>query len=285
MADLRTSVLLTLVAATAGLGASAAVAQERWSVVEGEARIVLPGPGGTHKVKRAELVCAERIWSLAITLSEAAPAPADIVARLSVGSFGADGAGRVEGDALTIAVPEEALGPIKAGTRLGVSIADGDLLGAPAFPLRGSRVAIDDAAARCSEPDMSAYQAVAFASGEDDLALARELRGTDIDAFRQSTASDARVAVGKVPLGADGNLVFIQLCGSSWYYGASGCSLTGHLREDEGWRVVFESEGASLYIDPSSESRGFPGLVTLPALSAGPIIWSWTGGAYRREST
>lgn len=282
MADLRTSVLCGLIAAGFCATALPAAAQERWTVIDDEARIVLPAAGGSHKVERAELVCAERLWSLAITLAEPAPAQTDVAARLEVGTFAIDATGRLDGPALTIAVPVEALGPIKAGTRLGVSLADGDLLGAPAFPLRGSRLAIDQAAASCTDPDMSAYEAVAFSESEDDLALARDLRGADIDAFRQATASDAKVTVGEVAMGGDGGLVFVQLCGSSWYYGASGCSLTGHLREDDGWRVVFESEGASLYIDRSAELRGFPGLVTLPALSAFPVNWSWTGGAYRQ---
>lgn len=282
MADLRITAFTGLVAVTLGINAAPAAAQDRWTAIGDEARIMLPAASGTHKVERAEFVCAERLWTLAITLSQPAPEPVEVTAHLAVGAYAGDGTGRVDGTALRVAVPAEALGLIKAGTRLSVTLADGDLLGAPAFPLRGSRLAIDQAAAHCTDPDMAAFEAVAFAAGEDDLELARELRGADIDAFRQATASDARVTVGQVKVGDDGSLVFVQLCGSSWYYGASGCSLTGHLDEDQGWRVVFESEGASLYIDRSSERRGFPGLVTLPALSAAPLIWSWTGDAYRQ---
>jgi hypothetical protein len=275
-------VLAVGLALSAALHGGAAQAQDRWTAVSGEARIELPAAGGEHRVEAAFMVCAERRWALEIRLAEELPAgPA-------AGTVSVDGRdhaveGTLASSVLTLPVPQEVLAPLKAGLRLRVELAGeaATALGSPIFALRGSRVAIDAAAPLCSAPDMTAYEEVVLASDGEGAELARELRADDIAAFRTSTASDARVEHGSALVGEDREIIFVRLCGSSWYYGASGCSLTGHMMQAGGWRTVFESEGAALHQDRGARDGGLFRLVTLPATAMAPISWRWSGSSYR----
>ena len=78
-------------------------------------------------------------------------------------------------------------------------------------------------------------------------------------------------------------MLFATVCGSSWYYGRSGCTLFGYLRAApaEEWREVYNSEGLNLYIDPNASKGGWPDLLTLePVGGLEPMRWTWTGERY-----
>jgi hypothetical protein len=104
-----------------------------------------------------------------------------------------------------------------------------------------------------------------------------------MDAFRLATASEPVLSVAMAELGEGRRLLLTRLCGSSWYYGASGCNVTGFaLRSDaRSWRVALESEGVLLHLDDARASSGWPDLVTLPLRGPGqPRRWRWNGGGY-----
>jgi hypothetical protein len=78
-------------------------------------------------------------------------------------------------------------------------------------------------------------------------------------------------------------VLFTRLCGSSWYYGASGCNITGFAPDakGDGWRVVYDSENVHLHTDPRAVTDGWPDIVTLPVRTGGAgLVWRWDGKAY-----
>ena len=78
-------------------------------------------------------------------------------------------------------------------------------------------------------------------------------------------------------------MLFATVCGSSWYYGRTGCSLFGFLRSSatEEWKQVYNTEGLAIYVDPKASNGGWPNLVTLePSGGYGPMHWKWNGAEY-----
>jgi hypothetical protein len=213
----------------------------------------------------------------------------------------------VEKDASMLRVPRAAIEPLKDGLRMEL-FPDGrpaDGAGGIVFSLRGSRVAIDAAENRCSPRDMSAYQAVTFTPYSSYINLVKELREDDIRAFAKATASQPELAAAMVELDEGRRLLFTRLCGSSWYYGRSGCNITGFAPDGTGgsngrdgkqtaqdaadaeipagvpsWRVVYDSENVRLYTDPRSAPDGWRDLVTLPVGGGAGLFWRWNGKRY-----
>lgn len=271
-----------------------AQAADRWLADEVEASAALPLPRGDAAVTGAAMSCAAQRWTLRLEF-EGDTVPAGGAATMVVDgrSFALDMA--VEGGGLAASVPREAIEPLKDGLRLAVGLSGADTADELAFPLRGSRIAISAAQERCSLRDMSAYRPVTLTPYSSYINLARRLRADDIDAFALSTASQPEVSVAMTELGEGRRLLFTRLCGSSWYYGLSGCNITGfapdanaQARDDdedvaEGpqWRAVYDTENVLLHLDPKSFSHGWPDLVTLPVRAAGAgLIWRWDGRAY-----
>jgi hypothetical protein len=159
-----------------------------------------------------------------------------------------------------------------------------EAVGDAAFALRGSRIAITAAQERCSLRDMSAYTPVTFTPFSSYMALARELRKDDIAGFRLSTASEPALVAAMAEFDGGRRVLFTRLCGSSWYYGASGCNVTGFAPKaapDAGWRVVYDTENVLLYTDPATAESGWRDIVTLPARGPGSAsVWRWNGSAY-----
>ena len=77
-------------------------------------------------------------------------------------------------------------------------------------------------------------------------------------------------------------MLFATVCGSSWYYGRSGCTLFGYLRAApaEEWREVYNSEGLHLYIDPNASKGGWPDRDAGTGRRPQPMRWTWTGERY-----
>lgn len=275
--------LLAFVAPVSGL----AQTNERWRVDETEARAVLPAPRGKSPVKAATLSCTAQHWQLAIEADE------DV--KTSAVTLTVDGrdfalAAIPDAQGLIFAVPRTAIEPLKAGLRLEFTLSHDEETDAPVtagFSLRGSRLALNAAQQRCTPRDMSAYTPVTFTPYSSYVNLGRELRDDDIAAFRFSTASEPKLDVAMAEFGEGHRLLLTRLCGSSWYYGASGCNIAGFAPSGEdSWEAIYDTENVLLYSDPDSVTDGWPDLITLPAsqkghMVAGPgLIWRWDGKAY-----
>jgi hypothetical protein len=290
--------VLSCIALTFAMTAQAAIAQpaDRWVADEAVASAALPAPAAGGGVASATLSCAEQRWSLQLDFG-AASAPEAGAATMAIGSRAFDLETRLDGSILTAKVPRQAIGPLQNGSRLEIRFAEvqDEPPASLAFSLRGSKIAISSAQERCSLRDMSAYQPVTFTPYSSYINLARELRSADIDAFAQATASQPKLDVAMVELDEGRRVVFTRLCGSSWYYGLSGCNITGFAPEpaggDEGgegdagkkpaWRTVYDTENVLVHLDPKSLSHGWPDVVTLPARAQGTgLVWRWNGKSY-----
>lgn len=276
---------------------AAAQSPDRWTADEVEARATLPPPRDSAKVTGAELSCAAQKWTLRLTVARAdglADGLAGDEARIGVDGDAYPARLAVQPGALAIAVPRAALEPMKSGLRLDVDFTGAieEAVGDLAFSLRGSRIAMTAVEERCSLRDMSPYRPVTFTPYSSYLNLARTLRRTDIDAFALATASQPTLDAAMTEFGDGRRVLFTRLCGSSWYFGASGCNITGFAPQTPGdaegggetvpaWRVVYDTENVVLHTDPKSAAEGWPDLVTLPVRSAGPgRIWRWEGRDY-----
>src|SRR5690606_19489318 len=89
-----------------------------------------------------------------------------------------------------------------------------------------------------------------------------------------------------VEFGDGRRVLFTRLCGSSWYFGATGCNVTGFAPGDgattaKPWRIVYDTENVHLYTDPESAEGGWRDIVTLPVGTGGSgKVWRWSGAAY-----
>lgn len=275
-----------LVAALAALVCAAppALAQASWVAHEAEARATLPAVQEGTAVTGATLSCEAQRWRLDLTLAEGTTArDGDVVVGIDRRTFELKAVATAGG--LAIALPRAAIEPLKAGIRLRLDFAaEGEEgPGEAAFALRGSRVAITAAQERCSLRDMSAYTPVTFTPFTSYMKLARDLRKDDTAGFRLSTASEPRLDAAMAEFDDGRRVLFTRLCGSSWYYGASGCNVTGFApeTEGEGWRAVYDSENVHLHTDPAAVTDGWPDIVTLPVRTGGAgLVWRWDGKAY-----
>lgn len=264
---------------------------DRWTVAETEAQALLPSPRGHTQVTGAALSCATQRWRLEISTGGEITAP-DATMTVDGRAFLL---GRIaDADGLSYMVPRQAIEPLKAGLRLELAMAD-EVTG---FSLRGSKLALAAVQERCTPRDMSAYTKVTFTPWSSYMNLGRELRQADIAAFRLSTASEPKLDVAMAEFGEGRRLLLTRLCGSSWYYGASGCNITGFAPKGgsgggsggesggEGWVEVYDTENVILHSDPAMVIDGWPDLVTIPAgqkgnMVAGPgLIWRWDGKNY-----
>ena len=263
----------------------------QWAADEVLARATLPLTAGSD-VLEANLSCEARRWTLALMLTEGTPLQAGD-AILSVDGRAFDLRVSLADGGLSMTMPREALEPLANGLRMqvGFSGALADDLGEVVFPLRGSRVAIGAVEDKCTQRDMSAYRAVTFTPYSSYINLARELRTDDIAAFETATASQPQVSAAMAEMGEGRRVLFTRLCGSSWYYGLSGCNITGFVaeaqpnaqgsEEADTWRAVYDTEDVAMHLDPQSLSHGWADLVTLPARGAGSgLVWRWDGRGY-----
>ena len=261
-----------------------ATAADRWQPVESEATVTLPDPAPSRGIASAQLACAEQHWSLALKLSpETKLAVGPLSARLAVGAQHFEAEAKAEAGTVTFPVPSLAIGPLKVATRALVTIDDKAEGLETAFSLRGSRVAIEAAAPFCSKRDMSDYETVALTPYSSYLIEARELRKDEIDLFRQATTAEPVVSATKAVMADGRSLLFVELCGSSWYYGASGCNVAAFARLGNAvdWKKVYDAEGADLYLDRQAMADGWPTVISLPKKGGGDLVrWTWDGDGY-----
>jgi hypothetical protein len=265
---------------------SPAAAQSTWTAADFEARITLPAPLPGSPVTAATLSCAEQVWTLVLSLeADAVVEGAEGTVTLALPRETFDAPSKALPAGIEIVVPSRVLEPIRAATRLTIAFAGGDEV---SFPLTGSRRAINAAEALCTQRVMPLVNSIPLTPYSSYLPLTREIRRADIADFAVSTGSEPRLRAGMVEIGEGRRLLFSELCGSNWYYGVSGCNLSGYApvegqdgRAPEGWRQVYETEGVFLYIDPDTASEGWPDLIAIPAKTDGADLrWRWDGRGY-----
>ncbi|MDP3897372.1 MAG: hypothetical protein Q8Q62_11925 [Mesorhizobium sp.] len=244
---------------------------------------MLPAPSQARGITGGELRCAEQRWHLALSFDPVAAAPAmPVAANLAVDGQVFELGGDVKDQEVALPISNVLVQLFKAGTRLTVEIAATPSLRA-GFSLRGSRRAIDAAAPFCSKPDMSRYQRIVLSPYSPLVQLAAELRKDEIRLFRQATTAEPTVGAEMIELADGKRMLLAEICGSSWYYGVSGCNLAGFVREDSSaeWRIVYDTEGADLYIDRGLTIGGWPKLIALPKQGGGEAVsWLWSGAGY-----
>lgn len=270
------------------LSANPVMAQnsDRWIADEVQSLAKLPRV--SDAVSAATLTCSAQKWTLALDLAEAdglEPGTAEM--RVDASFFEVKVA--VTDTGLAISIPREALDPLKRGVRWTIDFSGkleekpGDLT----LSLRGSRLAINAMEGTCSLRDMSAYQPVTFSPYSSYLSLARELREDDLKAFTVATTAQAKIDAAMAEFGDGRRVLFTRLCGSSWYFGASGCNITGFAPDPaaEGtWRVVYDTENKHVFTDPRSAHQGWRDIVTLPAgVGGNGKVWRWSGETYALE--
>jgi hypothetical protein len=275
------------------LGAAApAHAQSAWTTLDGEAAALLPRPERGSPFSGGRLACAGQVWTMTLATEPGAPvAGATGTAILSVprGDFPAKSEAVAAG--VEIVVPHAALEPMMASNWLTVSFEGGDTQ--TRITLAGSRRAITAVDGACTPREMPLFNSVALTPYSSYLELARQLRRQDIRDFVDSTATSPTLRAGMVEIDAERRLLFSELCGSTWYYGVSGCGLAGFApvagaapEKPEGWRLVYESEGVFLYVDPRTSVGGWPVLVSLPRRAGDEETrWIWTGEAYAMQES
>jgi hypothetical protein len=275
------------------LGAAApAFAQSAWTVVEGEVAALLPKPERGSPFTGGTLACSGQVWTMTLlTEPGAVVGGATGTAILSVprGDFPAKSAAVAAG--VEITVPHAALEPMMASNWLTISFEAGD--SRTRIALSGSRRAITAVDGACTPREMPLFNSVALTPYSSYLELARKLRREDIRDFVDSTATSPTLRAGMVEIDADRRLLFAELCGSTWYYGVSGCGLAGFApvaggdpETTDGWRLVYESEGVFLYVDPKTSVDGWPVLVSLPRRAGDEETrWLWSADAYAMEDS
>jgi hypothetical protein len=262
-------------------GALSATAGDRWEEAGSGAVAILPVPLKATNITGGSFSCAEQRWSFRLRVETTSAVPRQETT-VAVAIDGADFPAKVDWSpgVVTISVPFEMLDLLKAGNRLSFAF---DSEPATVFSLRGSRVVLDAVAPRCSEVDMSAYQSVALSETDQAIGTAAKLMAEESALFREATGKQSVLAAASFKVAPDAEMVFASLCGSSRYYGESGCTLSGFARQGASgdWREVYNSEGMALYLNPKTSAGGWPDLITLaPNGGAEPSHWMWTGLAY-----
>lgn len=277
-------------------GSAMAQTSERWVADGTKAQAVLPLPRDNDAVTAVKFSCAAQKWTLAIETglkSGKGKFPAEM--RVDARTFSVSAATQAGG--IFIAIPREALDPLKTGLRWEIDFSGEpeEVVGDMTLPLRGSRIAITAMEETCSPRDMSAYKQVSFSENSAYIGLARQLRRKDMDAFTLATTAQAKVDAGIAVFKEGRRVLFTRLCGSAWYFGRSGCNITGFApramfdgpeaettdADTPDWLVVYDTENALLYTDPKSASDGWADIIALPARSQQTgKVWRWAGNTY-----
>lgn len=265
-------------------GATDAVdAADRWQEAGSGAVALLPKPQAAKGIAGATLYCIEQRWSFLFRLDGGISASGTLPTIMTIGDDRFQIEAVARRGAMDVEVSFDVLQPLRAAARMGVVIGEGSGRWQANFSLRGSRDTIDAIAPRCSQVDMSAYERILLSPTDAAVPVAATLLGEEAGLFRAWAGTDAQLAAGTVEL-ADGKaLLFASLCGSTSYYGLSGCTVAGFARPAAGaeWMLAYNTEGAQIHLDRTTANAGFPNVVSLPMVgSTTPSHWVWTGDAY-----
>ena len=264
------------------MSAGAADASDRWEEAGSGAVAILPPPQKAKGITSASLFCAEQRGSF---LFRAEPgsvlagwkSPAEItLSRIVFEGEAVEARGSIG-----MAMPADHLEALKHASRMVFAAVDGTV--AAGFSLSGSRAAIEAVAPRCSQVDLSSYMRIELSKTNPAVETAKILLADEARLFRAETGKKPIHAAAMIELTEGRQLIFASLCGSTSYYGQSGCTLSGFVSEGPGgeWRPVYNNEGLLLHIDPDISNGGWPNPVTLP-VSGGvePDHWAWNGTEY-----
>lgn len=272
-----------MLSASLAVAISPVHASERWSEAGSGAVAILPAPQEAHAITRGSFYCEEQRWSFLFRLEQGSlVAGTTAASRIVIGDEVFEGKALEEAGSLLVEAVPEMLGPMKTGSRMRVAIGDKGALAQALFPLAGSRTVIETIAPLCSQVDMSAYRPVLLAEAGDGIADATRLMAEEAQLFRAATGRQPAIASALVSLEEGRRLLFASLCGSTSYYGQSGCTLSGFAAESgEDWREVYNTEGVLMHLDPNALNLGWPNLVTLPTVGGVlPYHWVWNGTEY-----
>jgi len=278
---------LVMAAAMGGM-ASPTDASGTWQEGGGAAVAILPVPSNAKAIVGGSLSCSEQRWTLMLrTESGSVPAGTEAQVRLVVGDAIFEAQATEASGVLRVGIAKAMLEPLRTGARLGVSVGEKGSIAKAIFSLAGSRNVLDTIRPRCSPVDMAGYNLVSLSETNPGVEAAAALMAEEAREFREATGKAPVVAAALVD-GAEGRqLLFASLCGSTAYYGPSGCTLSGFARQGTAgdWREVYNTDGVALYVDPAGSQDGWPNLGTLPADGDDPLHWSWDGNAYARAGS
>lgn len=280
--------------------AAPAGAQTVWTAPEGQSYAMLPAPEPGTPVTGGVLLCNAQVWTLSLALEadaaiEGIGGHATLTARGQ--PFSVDTASSSGG--VDLAIPHMALEPMMAGIRMHIEF-EGERRPVR-FSLAGSRRAITAVQEICPPRELPTENSIGLTAVSPWLELGRRLRSSDIRDFVLATSELPELRVAMLDLEGGRLLFFTEICGTSWYYGVSGCNIAGHTRTGsageapsegdadldlEGWQQVFESEGAHIYTQPDKARDGWPNLMAIPLKPGSPDkLWAWIGQRYALEDT
>lgn len=275
---LRLAMLLSCMASMHSVQAG-----DRWEEAAGGAVAILPAPTQASGITGGSLYCAEQKWGFLFRTEGADPLPGPVKIGLEGRTLALE---PVRGPGtLQVSVPTDILEPLKTGTRMRVSIGADKPVAQATFNLRNSGKVMEAIAPRCSQIDMSAYQTVSLAEEGPPAAVATVLLADEIRLFREAVKKEPTIAAAQIDRPDGKRLLFASLCGSTFYYGSSGCTLAGWAAEGAGdWQSAYATEGVRLYLDESRTHDGWPGLATLAMVNGIEAIhWTWTGSGYEAQ--
>jgi hypothetical protein len=277
--------LLVAVACTAG----PAWASDRWEEAGSGAVAILPVPLRASIIQGGSLACAQQRWTLRLRTEKRPDAAGMATVDLAVDGRNQTIDSRQSPTLVEIPVDRATIERLKQGSSFAVRVGIGKEAPNASFSLRNSRNAIDTVAPRCSPVNMEGFDNIALVEYSPDAAIAEPLLADEIRLFRQATSSTPRIAAARLDRGGGRELLFASLCGSSWYYGRSGCTLFGYARTSAAavaeWREVYHSEGMGLYVDKNGEQEGWPNIATLQVDGTEAIHWRWDGSRYEMRSS
>jgi hypothetical protein len=269
------------------LGCLPSLAADIWEEGGSGAVAILPEPRYPQGIIGGSFFCSEQKWSFLFRIETGRTLPANgtagsMTVRSEPYPFVAD----MSSGSLQVRAPDSMLEGLKSGTSMGVTVGEGAAKLGAVFNLNASRRVIEAIAPRCSPaklPDMAGYERVTLSEMSLAVISAKPLLEDELKLFRQTTGKQPVLAAEFIDVGPGRQLMFASICGSTSYYGDSGCNLNGFamMADDPEWRQVYNTEGMHLFLDRTASNGGWPSLVTLPVVGeAEPTYWVWGGHHY-----
>ncbi len=278
----RRYLLPAMILAGALTAATMAQADTRWQEAGSGAVAILPAPSNAKGVVGGSLSCAEQRWGFMLRTEPGSIAPGTAApVKLVIGDAIFEAEGHEVSGTIQFAVDRAVLDPMRRGARLGFSMGEKGSIARAVFSLSGSRAVIDAIEPRCTPIDMSGYEPVTLSDTVPGATEAAELMAGEAKLFTAFAGKKPTFSAATLDLDGGRRLLFASLCGSTAYYGPSGCTLSGFASEATGpWREVYNTEGMALYIDAAATRDGWPGLATLADGGDEKGLWTWDGDGY-----
>jgi hypothetical protein len=221
-----------------------ALAADRWEEAAGGAVAILPVPSESEGIAGGSLFCAQQKWGLllrTVAVDTSALGPSAVL--------GLDGnkvvvSAKATPGFIQAELPAELLGALRTGSRFRFEMGTGDVKARAIFNLKNSGKVLEAIAPRCSQIDMSGYESVRLDETGAAVDEAATLFAGEIKLMKAATTGATPVVRAiRLDLDGDKHLLFGALCGSTNYYGASGCTLWGWAKAggEPEWKIVYET--------------------------------------------